>query len=76
VIFEDGQQTRDFVNVHDVARANLLALESTVATGIALNIGSGTPVSIQQVGIEIARMLGSHISPRILRPDGSLEWHR
>jgi dTDP-L-rhamnose 4-epimerase len=65
VIFEDGQQTRDFVNVHDVARANLLALESTVATGIALNIGSGTPVSIQQVGTEIGRMLGSHTSPLV-----------
>ncbi len=65
VIFEDGQQTRDFVNVHDVARANLLALESTAAAGMAINIGSGTPVSIQQVGCTIARMLGSSISPRI-----------
>jgi dTDP-L-rhamnose 4-epimerase len=65
VIFEDGQQTRDFVNVHDVARANLSALECTAPAGMALNIGSGKPVSIQQVGSEISRMLGSHIFPLI-----------
>jgi dTDP-L-rhamnose 4-epimerase len=65
VIFEDGLQTRDFVNVRDIARANVLALESTSASGVALNIGTGQPVTIQQVGSEISRMLGTEIRPQI-----------
>jgi dTDP-L-rhamnose 4-epimerase len=65
VIFEDGLQTRDFVNVRDIARANVLALESTSASGVALNIGTGQPVTIQQVGSEISRLLGTEIRPQI-----------
>ncbi|PYX39853.1 MAG: nucleoside-diphosphate-sugar epimerase [Acidobacteria bacterium] len=65
MIFEDGQQMRDFVNVRDVARANLLALENVGASGMALNIGSGTPVTIEQVGRQIAGMMGREIAPRI-----------
>ena len=41
LVLEDGEQRRDFVNVHDVARACCLALESQVAPGAVLNIGSG-----------------------------------
>src|SRR5207237_1675561 len=39
VIFEDGSQMRDFVSVHDVVRANVLAMEPGIADGVALNIG-------------------------------------
>jgi dTDP-L-rhamnose 4-epimerase len=49
-VFEDGQQSRDFVHVTDIARANLLALETNAADYRALNIGSGTPMSIGEVG--------------------------
>ncbi|HUO60833.1 MAG TPA: NAD-dependent epimerase/dehydratase family protein [Candidatus Acidoferrales bacterium] len=49
MIFEDGQQRRDFVSVHDVVQANLLAMESGRGDGRALNIGSGESVSIAQV---------------------------
>ena len=41
MLFEDGRQRRDFVSVHDVIRANLLAMERNQADGMALNIGSG-----------------------------------
>lgn len=44
VIYGDGEQTRDFVNVRDIARANLLAAQSK-AVG-AFNIGSGVATSI------------------------------
>jgi UDP-glucose 4-epimerase len=43
-VFGDGQQTRDFVFVKDVARANVAALRSSV-TGV-LNIGTGTSVTL------------------------------
>ena len=42
LVFEDGCQQRDFVSVHDVARACALALESRAARpGCVLNVGSG-----------------------------------
>jgi UDP-glucose 4-epimerase len=46
-IYGDGEQTRDFVYVGDVARANVLAL--TKADGETLNIGSGEEVSINRL---------------------------
>ena len=58
VIFEDGQQMRDFVSVHDIARANMLAMENSGADGRALNIGSGQPVTIREVADELQRALG------------------
>src|SRR5262245_41204966 len=41
VVYEDGQQTRDFVSVHDVVDAVLLAVDAEAAVGQVLNIGSG-----------------------------------
>ena len=58
VIFEDGLQQRDFVNVADIARANVLAMESPAADGVALNIGSGQAVTIRQVAEQLATALG------------------
>jgi len=52
VILGDGEQTRDFVNVKDVARANYLAGTAADASG-AFNIGSGTRVTIN----ELARIM-------------------
>jgi UDP-glucose 4-epimerase len=54
----DGLQTRDFVYVEDVARANLLALTSE-RTG-ALNVGTGVETSI----VELARLLASSAGHR------------
>ena len=45
VVYGTGEQTRDFVNVDDVAQANLRAAEAVGASG-AFNIGTGRPVSI------------------------------
>jgi dTDP-L-rhamnose 4-epimerase len=58
-VYEDGGQMRDFVHVADVARANVAALESVVASGSgrydAYNVASGEPVSI----LEVAQMVGA-----------------
>jgi dTDP-L-rhamnose 4-epimerase len=61
MIFEDGRQMRDFVSVHDVVQANLLAMERNQADGMALNIGSGSPVSIAEVAVELSACLGEKI---------------
>ena len=61
LVFEDGNQMRDFVSVRDVAQANLLAMETSGADGMALNIGSGEPISIREVGAALASALGTDI---------------
>ncbi|RNL78997.1 NAD-dependent epimerase/dehydratase family protein [Nocardioides marmorisolisilvae] len=53
-VFEDGGQVRDFVHVHDVARANVLAIEqlagSAAESGMrTFNVCSGEPISIGEV---------------------------
>ncbi|WP_226978620.1 NAD-dependent epimerase/dehydratase family protein [Xanthomonas sp. LMG 12460] len=58
VIFEDGAQRRDFVHVSDVARACRLAYECESAAGLALNVGSGQAVSINEVAQRIAAAMG------------------
>jgi len=60
IIFGDGLQTMDMINVKDIARANILAAISP-ATDVALNIGSGTETSLK----EVARLL----SVAMGRPD-------
>jgi dTDP-L-rhamnose 4-epimerase len=58
LIFEDGRQQRDFVNVHDVARACRLALETTLVSDCVLNIGSGQPHSVAEVAERMQEVLG------------------
>jgi UDP-glucose 4-epimerase len=56
-IFGDGEQSRDFTFVKDVAQANVLAAESK-ATGV-FNIGSANRVTINQLFESIARLCGN-----------------
>ncbi len=57
LVFEDGAQRRDFVSVHDVVLANLLAMQRSEADGMALNIGSGQPIAIREIAEILAREL-------------------
>jgi UDP-glucose 4-epimerase len=54
-IFGDGEQTRDFVSVHDVARANLDAALTPGATG-AFNLGSGTQITINELAMLVTEI--------------------
>ncbi len=65
LVFEDGEQMRDFVSVHDIVRANLLALERPESNGHVINIGSGHPISIRDVARILARSLGVESEPVI-----------
>lgn len=55
-LYEDGQESRDFVHVSDVARAVLLGLESEQADGLTLNVGFGQPTTIEQVARLLAEL--------------------
>jgi dTDP-L-rhamnose 4-epimerase len=56
LIFEDGEQRRDFVSVHDVARACALALERDSADGQAINVGSGESITVREIAGRLARV--------------------
>jgi dTDP-L-rhamnose 4-epimerase len=65
LVFEDGEQQRDFVSVHDVVQANLLAMERSEGDGLALNIGSGEPVTIRQIAETLTTTLGAEMPAEI-----------
>ncbi len=59
IIFEDGHQTRDFVNVQDVCQALILAMEKNAANGEIFNVGTGIPITIK----DVAEILSEKINP-------------
>jgi dTDP-L-rhamnose 4-epimerase len=71
VIYEDGLQTRDFVFVKDVARANLFVLEEPRANLMSLNVGTGRPTTIRQLSRLLQDCWGRHALeefPKRFRP--------
>ncbi|QEE40967.1 MULTISPECIES: SDR family NAD(P)-dependent oxidoreductase [unclassified Methylobacterium] len=67
MIFEDGEQRRDFVHVEDVAEAFVLALEHPRAPGNVYNVGSGRDRSVREVAEILARAMGKpHLAPEII----------
>ena len=58
MVFEDGEQRRDFVHVSDVADAFVLALEQQDADDEVFNIGGGEEKTVNQVGAAVARAMG------------------
>jgi dTDP-L-rhamnose 4-epimerase len=63
VLYEDGEQTRDFSFVEDIARANLLAATTDALDGLAVNIGSNEATSIRRVAEIVADALDIQIAP-------------
>jgi dTDP-L-rhamnose 4-epimerase len=65
VLYEDGEQTRDFSFVEDIARANLLAATTDKLDGLPVNVGSGKGITIREVAEQISEALGIHIAPEL-----------
>ena len=63
VLYEDGEQTRDFSFVEDIARANLLAAETERLDGLAVNVGSGEGTPIRKVAQILSQLLKIDIEP-------------
>jgi dTDP-L-rhamnose 4-epimerase len=66
LIFEDGRQRRDFINVQDVVQACELALSHPDAPGEVFNVGSGQDVSVRGIAERMASTLGLSIEPAIV----------
>jgi dTDP-L-rhamnose 4-epimerase len=64
-IFEDGEETRDFVHVDDVACAILAALERRSNIADTINVGSGSPSTIMAVAFLLNQMLGGKVEPHV-----------
>lgn len=62
MILGDGEQTMDFVYIDDVARANLLALQSDVADDV-FNIASGTETSLHELASALLGVMDSDLQP-------------
>lgn len=67
IIFEDGDQARDFVHVSDVVQANLLALHSDKAAGRIYNVGTGLRTTVLDVVGVLSRELGFREPPQIVQ---------
>jgi dTDP-L-rhamnose 4-epimerase len=65
VVFEDGSQTRDFVHVSDVVDGVVRALEPGHADGAAVNLGTGSPISIRGLADVLAAELGVGLEPEV-----------
>ena len=66
VIYEDGKQSRDFISVHDIVQANILAMEKSEGDYQAFNVGSGIGTSIKHIALTLSNILGTeHLSPDI-----------
>ena len=63
VLYEDGEQTRDFSFVEDIARANLLAAETNKLDGLAVNVGSGEGTPIRKIAQILSQLLEIGIQP-------------
>ena len=65
VLYEDGEQTRDFSFVEDIARANLLAAETDKLDGLPVNVGSGRGVTIREIAKQVSNVLRLDIEPEL-----------
>ena len=76
IIHGDGDQTMDFVHVHDIARANILAATAPV-TDEVYNVGTGISTSLKQLAEALCRVMGADLAPEFTgdRPNVSVR-HR
>lgn len=61
IIYEDGNQTRDFVHIEDVVNANMLVLQKDAADGHAFNVGSGRATSVIEYARLVQKKLGNEV---------------
>ena len=63
IIFEDGLQSRDFVNVKDVCQALTLSMNKNEAKGEIFNVASGDPITIKEVANIITKKINPNLTP-------------
>lgn len=64
-VFEDGQESRDFVYIDDVVNATILGLEKKQANYNSYNVGSGSYISVLQIANKLADLYNSKVNINI-----------
>ena len=73
IIFGDGSQTRDFVSVDDVAKANILSMQSNTKFAF-LNIGTGITTSVKELAYLMIELSGKSLEPDYAElPEGDIK---
>jgi len=65
IIYEDGLQLRDYVNIEDAVRANLLVMEDPRADYQVYNVGGGKAYTVLELAGMVGRAFGDEVNPRI-----------
>lgn len=65
IIYEDGNQLRDFVYVTDVAKANLMVLENEKFIIDVFNVGTGKPTSVLEISKMLIELYDSKVEPYV-----------
>jgi dTDP-L-rhamnose 4-epimerase len=65
LIFEDGLQSRDFVSVHDIVTANILAMQRATANYEAFNVGTGRSTTILGIAQTLMKLYSKELYPEI-----------
>jgi dTDP-L-rhamnose 4-epimerase len=66
VLFEDGQESRDFVHVSDVAEVIAISLTSDGGDGFTMNVGSGAQVSVETIARSLKRQFNDSSAPVVV----------
>lgn len=66
IIFEDGLQTRDFISVHDIVQANLLAMVKSSANYEMFNVGTERATSILDIANILSEMYGRDLKAEVV----------
>ncbi|MCX5679587.1 MAG: SDR family NAD(P)-dependent oxidoreductase [Candidatus Omnitrophica bacterium] len=66
IIYEDGQQVRDYISVHDIVDANLAVLDNKRSDYKVFNVGSGRPITILEIAKKLAQFIDPNIEPSII----------
>lgn len=65
IIYEDGLQSRDFVSVHDIVQANMLAMNTDTLDYRSCNVGTGTATTVLGVANVLSELYGKTLTPRV-----------
>ena len=71
VIPDDGKEVHDYIHIHDIARANLIAMESDVS-GKSFNVATGRSTSLNQLVKIILDNMGSSLEPEHKKFEGKI----
>jgi len=66
IVYEDGRQSRDFINVKDIVSANIFVMNNPKADYQAFNVGTGKPVTILEIASLLTRLYKKDFEPKVV----------